>query len=186
MVLPAMKRTRIQSITTFDGDLDHAFAPMSIAVTLEDAVDVSRGDLIVHARNVPRAQSAFEAMVIWMGEMPMNPAATYLVKHTTRTTRATIQGVGYRVDVNTLHRMPAAPLQLNEIGRVALQTKQNLFIDPYSRNRATGGFVLVDPVSNDTVAAGMIIDRVPEAALRGRAAIKEYSGRGERGPAGRA
>jgi bifunctional enzyme CysN/CysC len=168
IVLPSMKTTRIQRITTFDGDLDYAFAPMSIAVTLEDAADASRGDLIVHRRNVPRMQSDFEAMMVWMAATPMDPAGTYLVKHTTRMTKVTMHSVAYRVDVNTLHRMPAAPLQLNEIGRVALQATHKLFIDPYSKNRFTGSFVLVDPASNDTVAAGMIIDRVPESALRDR------------------
>jgi bifunctional enzyme CysN/CysC len=109
--------------------------------------------------------------MVWMAETPMDPRATYLVKHTTRTTKATIQSLAYQVDVNTLHRQPTELLRLNEIGRVALQTTQKLFIDPYSRNRATGAFILVDPGTNDTVAAGMIIDRVPEATLRDRAAL---------------
>jgi bifunctional enzyme CysN/CysC len=170
-VLPAMKTTRVRSITTFDGDLDHAFAPMSITLTLEDAIDISRGDLIVHARNVPRLQSDFEAMVVWMAEAPMAPARTYLLKQTTRTTRARIRQLEYRVDVATLHRTEPEPLQLNEIGRVAFQTTQKLFIDSYARNRFTGSFILIDTESNGTVAAGMIIDRLPESELRGQASV---------------
>ena len=95
---------------------------MSVTVTLEDEIDISRGDLLVHARNVPRTQSSFEGMVVWMAEQPMHPDRPYLVKHTTRTTRASVQKIEYRVDVNTLSRLPPAPLGLNEIGRVALQT----------------------------------------------------------------
>jgi bifunctional enzyme CysN/CysC len=139
---------------------------MSVTLTLEDEIDASRGDLIVHARNVPRVQSVFEAMVVWMAERPMELSRTYVVKHTARTTKAAIQRIEYRVDVNTLHRLDPTPLQLNEIGRVVLQTTQRLFIDPYSKNRYTGSFILVDAESNDTVAAGMIIDRLPESELR--------------------
>ncbi len=166
MALPSMKASRIKSILGFAGAHDHAFAPMSVAVTLEDEIDISRGDLLVHARNVPRTQSSFEGMVVWMAEQPMHPDRPYLVKHTTRTTRASVQKIEYRVDVNTLSRLPPAPLGLNEIGRVALQTTRPLFLDPYARNRSTGSFIVIDPATNNTVGAGMIIDRVPESELR--------------------
>ena len=167
LAVPSMKASRIASISSFAGEHDHAFAPMSVTVTLEDEIDVSRGDMLVHARNVPRIQTDFEAMVVWMAETPMQPDRTYLIKHTTRTTRATIERIEYGVDVDTLSRVPSAPLTLNEIGRVALRTTRALCLDPYSRNRLTGSVILVDPVSNDTVGAGMVIDRMPEAQRRG-------------------
>jgi bifunctional enzyme CysN/CysC len=166
MALPSRRLTRVKSIQGPEGDLDQAFAPMSVTVTLEDEIDLSRGDMLVHPRNLPAAQSAFEAMLVWMAEEPMRPDQPYLVKHTTRSVRAGIRNVEYRVDVNTLSREPAAALALNEIGRVAFQATQPLFLDPYAKNRLTGSFILVDPVSNATVAAGMVIDRVPEAELR--------------------
>jgi bifunctional enzyme CysN/CysC len=166
IAIPSMKTSRIASIGGFAGSHDHAFAPMSVAVTLEDDIDVSRGDMLVHPRNLPRIQSGFEGMLVWMTEEPMHPDRPYLVKHTTRTTRASIRKVEYRVDVNTLSRLPSAPLGLNEIGRVVFQATRQLFLDPYERNRATGSFIVIDPVTNNTVGAGMVIDRVPESALR--------------------
>jgi bifunctional enzyme CysN/CysC len=166
MVLPSMRATRVKAIQSPEGELDHAFAPMSVTVTLEDDVDVSRGDCLVHPNNLPMVQSRFEAMLVWMAEQPMRPDQPYLIKHTTRTSKASIERVLYRVDVNTLSRHPTEALGLNEIGRVAFQTTQKLFLDPYTRNRLTGSLVLVDPVSNATVAAGMVIDRVPESRLR--------------------
>ncbi|MBI4605727.1 MAG: adenylyl-sulfate kinase, partial [Planctomycetes bacterium] len=164
--LPSMRTSRVKSIVTFDGELEYAFAPMSVTLTLEDAIDISRGDIIVHPRNLPQLQSSFEAMVVWMSEEPMDPARPYSIKHTTRTTKVHIQDVVYQVDVNTLHRSPAERLRLNEIGRVVFQSAAKLFIDAYHKNRYTGSFILVDPVSNNTVAAGMVIDRLPEAELR--------------------
>ena len=173
MAIPSMKASRIKSILGFAGIHDHAFAPMSVAVTLEDEIDISRGDLLVHARNLPRIQSTFEGMVVWMAEQPMHPDRPYLLKHTTRTTRASVRKIEYRVDVNTLSRLPPAPLGLNEIGRVAFQTTRPLFLDPYARNRSTGSFIVIDPVTNDTVGAGMVIDRVPESELRPAGATAE-------------
>ena len=166
MVLPAMRASRIAGILGPVGRQDLAFAPMSVTVSLEDEVDVSRGDLLVHPRNLPRTQSTFEAMVVWMAEAPMRLDGSYLLRHTTRSVRASVQRVEYRVDVDTLSRAPAAPLELNEIGRVVVAASQKLFLDPYTRNRTTGSFILVDTATNDTVAAGMVIDRVPEAQLR--------------------
>ena len=165
-VLPAGRTSRVRSIWSDGGEHDHAFAPMSVAIALEDEIDISRGDLLVHPRNLPRVQGTFEAMVVWLAEEPMRLGRTYVIKHTTRTTNATVQEVEYRVDVTTLSRTPAAPLQLNEIGRVVLQATQKLFLDPYAKNRLTGSLILVDPVTNNTVGAGMVIDRVPEEQLR--------------------
>ena len=170
MVLPAQTMSRIKSIIELsrgpDGGLEYAFAPMSVTATLEDEVDVSRGDMLVHPRNVPLAQSSFEAMLVWMSEAAMEPGLAYILKHTTRSTKAVIRRIEYRVDVNTLSRAPARALQLNEVGRVVLRTQQTLFIDSYRKNRSTGSFILVHPRTNHTVAAGMIIDRLPESRIR--------------------
>ena len=166
VVMPSMKGSRITSILSSSGEYDQAFAPMSVTVTLEDEVDISRGDLLVHPRNVPRVQTSFEAMVVWMAEDPMHPERPYLVKHTTRATKVAIQKVEYLIDVNTLSRMPAAPLALNEIGRVTFQATRPLLLDSYARNRSTGSFIIIDPNSNNTVGAGLVIDRRPESQLR--------------------
>ncbi len=176
LALPSMRTTRIASILGPEGACRQAFAPMSVAVTLEDDIDVSRGDMLVHPRNLPKMQASFEGMVVWLAEEPMRLDRPYLVKHTTRTARATIRKVGYRVDVNTLSRLPPAPLELNEIGRVALEATQPLLLDPYARNRSTGSFILIDSVTGNTAGAGMVIDRVPESDLhpRGSAAPRAH------------
>jgi len=164
-VLPSGKQSRVKSIVTFDGELEYAFAPMSVTVTLEDEIDISRGDMLCHARNLPQVQQDFEAMVVWMSEEPLDPDRIYTIKHTTRMVKTRIQKVHYRVDVNTLHRDETNALELNEIGRVAFRASQKLFVDAYKKNKWTGSFILVDPYSNNTVAAGMIIDRVPAEQL---------------------
>ncbi len=167
LVLPSMRRTRVQSISGPEGETDCAFAPMSIAVALDDELDISRGDMLVHPNNRPAAQSTFEAMVVWMAEAPMRAGRPYLVKHTTRSAKAVVERVEYRVDVDTLGHSPAGALGLNEIGRLVLQSTEKLFLDAYERNRVTGSLILIDPLSNDTVAAGMVIDplRQPELHL---------------------
>jgi adenylyl-sulfate kinase len=158
-VLPSMQQTRIKSIVSYDGELDAAAPPMSIAVTLQDEIDVSRGDMIVHRHNSPRIERRFEAMVVWMSEQPMDPKKPYFMKHTTQLTRVRIDEVRYRVDVDTLNRIEAVPLKLNEIGRVAFTSTRPIFYDAYERNRTTGSFVLIDVMSNNTVGACMIIER---------------------------
>jgi bifunctional enzyme CysN/CysC len=167
IVLPSRKRSRIQSIDTFgkDGHTDshkEAFAPMSITITLEDQIDIARGDMIARIENVPLVQDRIEAMVVWMGEEQFQPQRPYILKHTTRETKAIVDQIKYRVDVNTLHRIDPAPLSLNEIGRVSFRLAQPLFLDTYKRNRSNGSFILIDPDSLQTVAAGMIIDRRPQ------------------------
>ncbi len=114
-------------------------------LTLEDEIDISRGDMIVRKRNLPQTASQFECVICWMNEEPMNPHGTYLVQHTTRQVRALISELNYRIDVNTLHREDADTLHLNEIGRITLTTTQPLFYDPYQLNRVTGSFILIDP-----------------------------------------
>ena len=158
-LLPSMQQTRIKSIVSYDGEVDVASPPMSVALTLQDEIDVSRGDMIVHRHNSPRIERRFEAMVVWMSEQPMDINKPYFMKHTTQLTRLRIDEVRYRVDVGTLNRIEACPLKLNEIGRIAFTSTRPIFFDTYERNRTTGSFVLIDAMSNNTVGACMIIER---------------------------
>jgi bifunctional enzyme CysN/CysC len=132
---------------------------LSVTLTLEYEIDASRGDMICRSGNLPRSDSNIEAMLVWMGEDAMVPGKSYLIKHTTQTLPGSIQTLKYRVDVNTLHRSPAPTLELNEIGRVALELSAPIHFDPYRRNRSTGAFIVVDRITNATVAAGMILDQ---------------------------
>ncbi|MEM1271985.1 MAG: sulfate adenylyltransferase subunit CysN, partial [Bacteroidota bacterium] len=156
LVLPARTASKVARIVTFDGDLERAQAGMPVTLTLEDEIDASRGDMIVRARNVPRLVHRLDADVCWMSETPMKLGTSYIIRHTTRTAQAAVDTIIYRTNVNTLHREEAATLKLNEIGRVELDVSVPLAIDPYRINRRTGCFVLVDPATNATVAAGMI------------------------------
>jgi len=160
MALPSRKTSRVKRIVTMDGDLQEAYAPMAITVTLEDEIDVSRGDMLVHPGNVPRVDEKFEAMIVWMAEEAMVPGKSYLVKHANKTVSGSVAQLRYRFDVNTLHRQEASTLQLNEIGRCTLAFNQPLVYDGYRQNRATGGFIIIDRLSNNTVGAGMILDRL--------------------------
>jgi bifunctional enzyme CysN/CysC len=168
MALPSRAVSRVKSIVTFDGELDEAYPPMSVVVTLEDERDISRGDMLVHVHNQPRLERHFECMLVWMSDAPMDPARAYLIKHTTQVTRMRVDEVRYKVDVNTLNRVAADRLTLNEIGRIVFTAHKPLFYDPYTKNRGTGSFILIDPISNGTVAAGMIIDREPADNLPSR------------------
>lgn len=161
VILPSGRKTRVRSIITFDGELSEAAASDSIILTLEDEIDISRGDMIVRARNLPQISNALECILCWMNEEPLNLRTPYILQHTTRQVRAYIKELTYRIDVDTLHREPAQTLALNEIGRVRLTTTQPIFFDSYQTNRATGNFILIDPYTNNTVAAGMIrgVDR---------------------------
>jgi hypothetical protein len=123
---------------------------------LNDEIDISVGEMIVHAENIPNVATHFEAMILWLSETPMNRSATYLLRHTSHTTKARVAELEYRVDVNTMEKQPAGNLQLNEIGRANITTHQPLFFDAYRDCRETGSFILIDPISNNTVAAGMI------------------------------
>jgi bifunctional enzyme CysN/CysC len=159
MALPSKKTSKVKSIVTFDGDVEEAFAPQSVTLTLEDEIDISRGDMIVRPGNVPRQATRLDAMLIWMSDQPMVPGKQYLIKQTTKTVNGSIQNLRYRVDVNTLHRQDAAALKLNEIGRCELSLTEPLFYDGYRKNRSTGALILIDRITNATVAAGMILDR---------------------------
>jgi len=157
MVLPSGRCTRVTSIDTFDGSVDTAFPSMSVTVRVADELDISRGDMLVEPDDPPAAAREIDAMVCWMGEEPLRPGVRLTIKHTTRTTRARVEELDYRVEVNTLSHEGADQLGLNEIGRVRLRTGSPLMADPYARNRTTGSFILIDDASNDTVAAGMVL-----------------------------
>jgi bifunctional enzyme CysN/CysC len=160
MVLPSGYTTRISSIETADGPVDEAYPPMSVTVRLEDELDVSRGDMICRPHNAPTVAQDIEAMICWMDESrPLTVGGRYAIKHTTRSARAIVRGLQYRLDVNSLHRDEVATsLTLNEIGRVRLRTTVPLLCDEYRRNRTTGGFIVIDEVTNRTVGACMIIE----------------------------
>ncbi|MGK5738257.1 sulfate adenylyltransferase subunit CysN [Micromonospora sp. URMC 103] len=160
MVLPSGFTSRIAAVETADGPVAEAFPPMSVTVRLTDEIDISRGDMICRPNNAPAAAQDIEAMVCWMDETrPLQVGGRYAVKHTTRSARAIVRGLHYRLDINSLHRdESAAELRLNEIGRVRLRTTVPLLADEYRRNRTTGGFVIIDETTNRTVGAGMIVE----------------------------
>jgi bifunctional enzyme CysN/CysC len=158
LVLPSGLTSTIESIDTFDGPVPEAFPPMAVTVRLADDVDVSRGDMICRPHNQPTVGQDIDAMVCWMTDAPLTPGAKLGIKHTTRTARAVVRDLQYRLDVNTLHRDDSADrLALNEIGRVTLRTTQPLFYDEYRRSRTTGSFILIDEATNTTAGAGMIL-----------------------------
>jgi bifunctional enzyme CysN/CysC len=159
VVMPSGTETRIAGIDTYDGPLEEAYPPLSVTMRLEDDVDVSRGDMICRPNNRPHQTRELEAMVCWMSERPLQPAGRYRIKHTSRTALAKVDEVRYRIDVNSLHRdSEANALELNEIGRLRLRLSSPLLLDEYRRNRATGSFILIDESTNDTVAAGMVLE----------------------------
>ena len=165
MVLPSGIRSRVKTVFGPDGQLSEAFPPLAAGITLEDQIDASRGDMIVHVHNVPRVDRTLDAMVVWMNSQPMAVGKTYTIKHATRIVGATASTLRYKVDVNTLHRTQGEGLELNEIGRCVFTLTQPIPYDPYSRNRQTGSFIIIDRVSNNTVGAGMILDREPNELI---------------------
>ncbi len=166
VVLPGGRTSRITAIDGPQGAVAEAFPPMAVSISLADDIDISRGDLLARPQNQPDATTEFDAMVCWMAdEAALEPGRDYIIKHTTRTTRVRVTALDYRLDVNTLHRdKSATALKLNELGRVSLRTQVPLMLDEYSRNAATGSFILIDPDTNVTVAAGMVRDTAPAAA----------------------
>jgi sulfate adenylyltransferase large subunit len=156
-VLPSGRTSRVKSIVTRDGDLEEAFTPMSVTVCLEDEIDISRGDMLVHTARMPHAGRRFEATVVWMNQKPLEPHRPYLLKQTTQMVQARVREIRHRVDINTLGHQRASELQLNEIGVVSVEAQRPIFFDPYHQNRSTGGFILIDPITNETLGAGMII-----------------------------
>jgi bifunctional enzyme CysN/CysC len=142
-----------------DGEVDEAFAPMAVTVTLEDEIDVGRGDMLVHPANLPRLEQEFEAMIVWMADAPLTAGRPYLIKQTTRQVSAQVSTIHNRIDINTLHRQPAESLAMNEVGRCTMVVSRPVAFDPYLINRATGSFILIDRQTNGTVGAGMILER---------------------------
>jgi len=157
LILPSGFTSTIAGIDLFDKEIDEAYPPMSVTVRLTDDLDISRGDMICRLQNAPTPSQDIDAMVCWMTNQPLRPRAKLALKHTTRSGRVMVKSVQYRLDVNTLHRdQETGELGLNEIGRVQLRTQMPLLADPYSKNRATGSFILLDEATGVTVGAGMI------------------------------
>ena len=168
MALPSRKTSKVKSIPTYDGTLEKAFPPQSVTLELEDEIDISRGEMLVKPDNLPRMERHFEAMLVWMDEEPMELSTQFFLKQTTNTTRARIDMMRYKVNVNTLEKTEVESLSLNEIGRAVFTAAKPLFFDPYKKNKNTGSFVLIHPVTNNTVAVGMIIDKLESKHLPSR------------------
>jgi bifunctional enzyme CysN/CysC len=168
LAMPSRKTSTIKEIVTYDGNLEIAFPPQSVTITLEDEIDISRGEMLVHPINLPKIERHFEAMMVWMDEEPMDIQKQYFLKHNSNGNKARIDQIRYRVDVNTLEQSPADFLSLNEIGRVVITTVKPLLFDLYIKNRQTGSFVLIDPMTHNTVAVGMIIERVGQDDMPSR------------------
>ncbi|MEO8332648.1 MAG: GTP-binding protein [Gallionella sp.] len=156
-VLPSGRTSRVKEIVTYDGNLQTAYAPQSITITLDDEIDISRGDMFVKEEAMPNVAKEFEAMLCWLSESPLGMNRKYIVKHTTRTVKCVFARLDYRVDVNTLAQHETTSLNMNDIARVAMKVQAPLAFDPYQRSRASGSFIVIDEATNNTVAAGMII-----------------------------
>jgi bifunctional enzyme CysN/CysC len=174
--LPSRKESRIRGIIGPDGELEEAFTPMAVTVTLEDEIDVSRGDMLVPVKNLPHVGNEFEAMVVWMHEEAASAGKSYQIKHGCSMTPGVLSEIRYKVDVNTMQREksePADRMELNEIGRCHITLHRPICFDAYERNRATGSFIIVDRVSNVTVGAGMIVDRIVSRPSHRRAPVSQ-------------
>ncbi len=161
LALPAGTRSKVKQIHTHDANLPQVSAPRCVTVLLEDEIDVSRGDMLVHPQRLPWVKRDFDAQLVWMDATPLDVTRPYLIKHTTRTVRVKIAQLLYRIDTNTLEHVPAETQQLNEISRVRISAAQALYLDSYESNRTTGSFILIDPLTNATVAAGMVVADQP-------------------------
>ena len=164
-VLPSGKTTTIKSIHNFEGTVEEAYPPMAVTVATEDEVDISRGDMLVSPNNLPRVSQHFDAALVWMAETPLDTQRHYRIKQGVSEAQAEVTELVYRFNINSIGREDATTLNLNEIGRVRVETSRPLAFDPYRRNRATGAFILIDTISNATVAAGMILDRGSEESI---------------------
>jgi len=156
LALPSRRQSRVRSIVTYDGDQTEAFAPMSVTLTLEDEIDLSRGDMLVSPEEPPRVSRNFEAMVVWFAAETMVLGRNYLIKHNVRSSRAKATHIRFRVNMHTLEEEPARELKMNDVASVEFESAAPLFFDPYAINRSTGSFILIDPISNATVGAAMI------------------------------
>jgi bifunctional enzyme CysN/CysC len=158
VALPSGRKSRVRSIDTFDGPLPEAFTPQSVVLRLEDEIDLSRGDMLVHPRDLPEIDRRFEAYVVWMHERPLDPQKSYLLKHTSQHVRAQFERIHFKKDMKTLEDVPTETLELNDVAKVTFACHKPIYFDPYAENRSTGSFVLIDSLTNATVAAGMISD----------------------------
>lgn len=174
MALPSGKKSHVKSIVTYEGELEYAYPPMSVTLTLEDEIDVSRGDMLVRPDSVPMVGRYFEAMLVWMDEEKMDLDKSFFLKQTTNTSRTKIDHIEYKVDINTMEHLSVEngriqkedlPMQLNQIARVVLTSSKELFFDTYTQNKETGAFILIDPITNNTSAVGMIIGRVEDKEM---------------------
>jgi sulfate adenylyltransferase subunit 1 len=158
IALPSGFTSKIDQIQTFEQDEDEAFSPMSVTMTLEDDIDISRGDMIAKPDNQPEVGQDIEMMVCWLNKEPLDPNGKYAIKHTTKEARCIVKDVKYKVNINTLHRVEGdKEIGLNDIGRIKIRTTKPLFYDSYKRNRKTGSIILIDEYTNETVGAGMIL-----------------------------
>lgn len=158
MVMPSGFTSKIEAIDTMDGEIEEAFAPMSVTIRLQDEIDISRGDMIVRPNNAPESKQDIEAMMCWLSDTPMLPNGKYSLKHTSKDARCMIKNINYKLDINTLHRNEEDKnIKMNDIARITIRTTSPLFIDRYQRNRSTGSFILIDEATNNTVAACMVI-----------------------------
>jgi bifunctional enzyme CysN/CysC/sulfate adenylyltransferase subunit 1 len=165
VALPSGRKTRVRSIVTFDGELPQASSPMSVTLQLDEEIDLSRGDMLVSPGHLPSVSRKFHARIVWLHGAPLEVGRTYLVKHTVRQTKIRALHIRHRVNVNTLAKEPATCLEMNEIGSVEFEAHVPLFFDPYSSNRTTGSFILIDAATNATVGAGMIQEDVSATAI---------------------
>jgi len=155
-VLPSLKTSKVKSIETFDGPIDEAFSSQSVTITLEDEIDITRGDMLVRTGNQAQVTQEFETMICWMNDQGLIPGNRYLLRHTSREVQAVVQNIHYKVNMENLHREDTNDFELNDIGKVTLRTASPIFADPYRDNRSSGSFILIDPASKVTVAAGII------------------------------
>jgi bifunctional enzyme CysN/CysC len=166
LALPSRRTARVRSITTYDGELDRAFAPMSVTLCLDTELDIGRGDMLVDPSGEPQAAARFRAALVWMSETPLSIGRPYLVRHTTQRVCGEAVRVVSRLDISTLEERECSQLSLNDIGIVEMETHRPIFCDPYERNRSTGAFILIDPSTNATVAGGMIREALPSGTAR--------------------
>jgi len=158
MALPSGFTSKIKSIETFEGPIEEAFPPMSVTITLQDNIDISRGDMLVKPTNQPEIGQDVDLMICWLNEKKLQPNGKYTIRHTTKEARCIVKDVRYKVNINTLHRIEDdKSIGLNDIGRIQIRTTSPLFFDSYSKNRSTGSIILIDEFTNETVGAGMII-----------------------------
>jgi sulfate adenylyltransferase large subunit len=181
VILPSGRRTKIEKITTFDGDLNHSLAGQSITLTLADEIDVIRGDMIASLDDLPFTADSIEATLVWLNEAPAALNKQYRLKHTTRQESASLKDIRYRINVNTLRHEPTQSLEMNGIGVATIETRRPLTFDSYSKNRATGSFILIDPATNATVAAGMINGPTSVGEARSRVSSSQITWRFENG-----